>query len=105
MRKRKETPFANQNMPLHIPVKSVANYFLTLLIPFVHISPHTENKPRLIVASGDKRIASQHNSSGIYTIKEGQMRLPRLAMQALVELHSFQNMTELYNFVHVKLSG
>lgn len=99
MSKRKETPFANQNMPLHTPVKSVANYFLTLLIPLVHISPHTENKPRLIVASGDKRIASQHNSSGIYTIKEGPMRLLRLAMQPLVELHIFQNMTEMYNLL------
>lgn len=90
-------------MPSHTPVKSVANYFLTLLIPLVHISPHTENKPRLIVASGDKPIASQHNSSGIYTIKEGEMRLLRLAMQLLVGFHNFQNMTEMYNFVHVKL--
>lgn len=103
MRKRKKTALANRNMPLHTPVKSVANYFLTLLVPLVHISPHTENKPRLIVASGDKRIASQHNSSGIYTRKEGQMRLQRLAMEALVELHNLPNMTEMYNFV--KLSG
>lgn len=92
-------------MPSHTPVKSVANYFLALLIPLVHIGPHTENKPGLIVASGDKPVASQRNSSGIYTIKEGQMRLPGLAMQPLVELHKFQNMTEMYNFVHIKLSG